>query len=126
MVLSELGGHPAVNGLAHILFRGHEDGKKDEEESSVASTEAVDKVVVVPYFDLADLGDGSDHLLHVVEDAQEVAKLTRLLASLVARVVPVTGPRVRIHVRGALGPVTGDVEAAALHNQGLSGSARID
>ena len=46
MILSELGWDPAVYGLSNVLFRRHQNGKDDEKERRVATTESVHLVVV--------------------------------------------------------------------------------
>ena len=43
----ELRGTPAVNGLAHVLFRADHDGEDDEDDGGVQVVEAVDPVIIV-------------------------------------------------------------------------------
>lgn len=58
MVASEVGRTPAVDGTAHILGGGDDDGEGDEEESRVAVVQPVNNVVIVTYIDLDHLGYG--------------------------------------------------------------------
>ena len=60
MVAGEVGGAPAVDGVANILGRWYHHCEYDEEEDGVTVVESIDEVVVIADVDLGDLGNGAD------------------------------------------------------------------
>lgn len=48
----ELGRHPALNGLSHVLLGGYDDGQQDHDVDRVTVQNAVRNVVIVTCFRL--------------------------------------------------------------------------
>ena len=54
----EMRGHPAMNGVAHILWRSNKEREKNELRGGPAMTHAIVEVVVIALEEHGHLGEG--------------------------------------------------------------------